>query len=147
MKYLFGAAALALTATAAAVAHEGASGVVKQRMDAMQSIAGALKSIKKEIGEGESYDAAAIKRDAEAIARHGGEAMTSLFPEGSKHGPTEAKSVIWTEWRDFAAKAEDLRARADDLAASAMPGAPPTAEFKRVVQACAACHKLYREKR
>ena len=39
--------------------------------------------------------------------------MTELFPQGSQHGPSEARDEIWTNWKEF----EDLSNRLKVLAA------------------------------
>lgn len=128
-------------------AHDGAMGVVKERMDAMKTIASSLKAIKREIGKGAGYNADKVKEQAEVIAGHGGKSMTGLFPHGSANGPSEARPEIWNDWAGFERRATELEAAATALKSAAAPGEPPKQAFKRLVGACAACHKPYRAKR
>jgi cytochrome c556 len=128
-------------------AHDGAMGVVKERMEAMKSIAVSLKAIKGELGKGAGYSAAEVRAQAEAIAGHGGSAMTDLFPPGSASGPSEARKEIWYDWAAFDRRAAELEAAAIALKSTAAPSKPPNQAFKRLVGACAACHKTYRAKR
>ena len=116
----FGAAAvLALSLSATAVAHDGATGVVKQRMDRMAAIGDANKALRAIFAGEASYDTNAVAEHAQTIRGHSGEAITSLFPEGSLHGPTEAKPEIWDEWDEFVSLANRLRRVADGLVSAA----------------------------
>lgn len=137
---------LALAAGGAA-AHKGATGIVKQRMDAMKSMADATKAVKAELGKGAGYDAAVVIFHAGAIETHAGQDLVALYPKGSDGHPSEAKPKIWSEPAAFATAAETLKLRAQALAAAAKSGTPPNAEFKALLQACAACHKSFRVKR
>ncbi len=111
-------AAVAFGAVGAA-AHEGATGIVKERMDAMDDVARAMKSIAAMLRGKEPYRTEKVKSLARSIEGHGGEALTRLFPEGSLQHPTGAQPSIWTDWNRFRDLAEQLSARAGDLAAAA----------------------------
>lgn len=100
-------------------AHEGATGVVKERMEAMKTIGAAMKRIAAMLRGLQDYDAAAVAEAARAIEAHGGDAMTALFPEGSAHEPSEARPVIWKDWEQFKALAQDLAVYSRALAAAA----------------------------
>lgn len=83
------------------VAHGGATGVVKERMDLMEDMKDVVKEVSA-IFKGETdYNADTIRKAAETIKTHSGEAMTKLFPEGSLSGHSEAKPLIWDEWQRF----------------------------------------------
>jgi cytochrome c556 len=86
----------------AALAHSGATGVVKERMEGMKAM---------------------------GDRGHAGSAMTELFPEGSNAVPSEAKEDIWKEWETFAAMAHQLEVMAEALgrAAANATGAGPDA--------------------
>jgi len=73
------------------MAHDHATGVVKERMDMMEAMAKRLKSIRERIGG--KRDLAAIKADAEAIASHAPH-LVHLFPPGSTQKPTDARATI-----------------------------------------------------
>ena len=90
------------------LAHEGATGVVKERMEAMKAIGAAMKRIAAMMRGLQDYDAVAVADAARTIEAHGGDAMTDLFPQGSAHDPSEARPVIWEDWDRFKALAQDL---------------------------------------
>lgn len=112
---LLGGAAIA-GLSAAAFAHSGATGVVKDRMEAMKSMGEAIKRIKPMMSGEAEYDAAAVKKAAETIAAEAGAAMTNKFPEGSTDAPSEVLPRAWEEWDRFTALAAQLEMAADGLA-------------------------------
>lgn len=141
------AAAIATTLSLAApsVAHEGATGVVKQRMHAMKMIAGATKRIKQALAA-KPYDPNATVAAARQIEAHAGDALTKLYPKGSAKAPSEARPEIWSDWPGFQTRAATLAARANALAVAAGETGPATSAFQALVKACAACHTTYRAK-
>ena len=115
-----GAAIVGLSATA--FAHSGATGVVKERMDAMKSMGEAIKQITPMMSGEAAYDQAAVRAAAQSIAKDAGEAMTSLFPEGSTDHPSEVLPRTWDEWDRFVALADQLQVAASGLALAAGNG-------------------------
>ncbi|MBO9463226.1 MULTISPECIES: cytochrome c [Stappiaceae] len=109
------AGTLVLAGAAAALAHGGATGVVKERMDAMGEMGDVMKSLSSIMRGDKGYDAAAVRSGAEAIQSHSGEALTKLFPEHSIEGSSEAKPEIWSNWQEFKSLADQL-----DLFAAAL---------------------------
>lgn len=100
-------ACLALGA-AEALAHGGASGVVKERMDLMEGIGKAMKTLASIFKGERDYDPAVVRAAAAEIRDHGGDKITALFPEGSLDKPTEALPTIWQDWAAFEALAGRL---------------------------------------
>lgn len=92
----------------AALAHEGATGVVKERMVLMEGFGDAMKSLTAMMRGKQSYDADRVRAAASKIADHGGESLTRLFPENSLDAPTIATPAIWTDWERFSALANQL---------------------------------------
>lgn len=126
-------------------AHEHATGVVKERMDAMTDMAKRNKSISQWLRS--KRDLADIKADAEAIASHAGH-IAHLFPQGSTAAPTRAKAAIWQDFADFEGKAKALEEASRALAAtSASDAAALTAAATAMTRACTACHEKYRTRR
>ncbi len=128
-----------------ASAHDGATGVVKQRMEAMKSLADAAKRIKQALAA-TPYDPAATTVAARQIETQAGDALTRHYPEGSAMAPSEAKPEIWTDWPGFQRRAASLAARAGALADAAAEPGSATSAFQDLVMACAACHTAYRAK-
>lgn len=91
-----------------ALAHGGATGIVKERMDGMAAMQKAVKAVTPIMRGQVEYDADAVRSFAAAVEMHSGEAMTKLFPEGTGGKPSEAKDAVWTEWEGFESLAMDL---------------------------------------
>lgn len=128
-----------------AIGHDHATGVVKERMEQMDTMAKLMKAIGERIKS--KRDLAAIKADAiaiSALAPH----VTHLFPKGSTQAPTEAKLTIWNNWPDFENKARALEVESGKLAnISADDFAALSTQVRAVSQACGACHEKYRAKK
>jgi cytochrome c556 len=138
--------ALAIAAVSLpSAAHDHATGVVKERMDMMETMAKRMKAIRQRIDS--KQDLAAIKADAEAIASHAPH-ITHLFPPGSTQRPTDARGTIWQNWADFERKATDLEVESKKLMnANPADFDALSAQARAVSQACGACHEKYRVKR
>jgi cytochrome c556 len=127
------------------VAHDHATGVVRDRMEMMESMAKRMKAIRERIDR--KGDLAAIKSDAEAIASQAPH-LVHLFPPGSTQKPTDAKSAIWQQWPDFERKANELEAESKKLmTANSDDYGVMSAQVRAVTQTCVACHEKYRTKR
>jgi cytochrome c556 len=125
-------------------AHEGAQGVVKERMDAMESMAKAMKSIAQKLKSKRGLEL--IKSEARSI-QEGAAKMPSLFPSGTDGHPSAAKPTIWTKWTDFEAKAQELASESAKLAEGDTRDAKVlTSQVARVSQTCSSCHDTYRAK-
>ena len=132
-----------VTACQPSVAHDHATGVVKERMDMMEAMAKRMKAIRERI---DARDLAAIKGEAEVIASHAPH-LVHLFPPGSTQKPTDAKKAIWQNWADFERKAAALEAESKKL----MNASPDdlnalSVQFRAVSEACGGCHEKYRTK-
>lgn len=128
-----------------AVAHDGASGVVKQRMDAMSKIAAHLKSVNAMLRGTADFDAEAVQSamgEVAMFARH----MPDMFPKGTDAPPSEAGPKIWTDKADFDAKFVDLAtaARAMSDAAASGDKASMGQAFGGLAKTCKGCHADYR---
>ena len=143
--WAFGAGLLALSSSLSP-AHEGAAGVVKQRMDEMEKIGRTVKRINERLkskrGLGE------IGHDAEEI-RTAAARMPSLFPQGSRDGHTEATAAVWDRQPEFIAAARVLEQEAEKLAAAVRSGTDGAvaAQFRSLTRACSGCHDIFRSKR
>ena len=130
-----------------ALAHEGATGVVKERMDLMDRQKDDMKIIGDMAKGNTPFDAskaAEAARDIGVTAKK----IHELFPEGSLDKESEALPAIWKEWDRFTRNAEDLDRVANELAAALDDGnADWTGAFKKVSDACKACHQDFRAKK
>jgi cytochrome c556 len=126
-------------------AHEHATGVVKERMDAMSDMAKHQKAISQRLQN--KRDLTAIKADAEAIAAHAPH-ITHLFPAGSTQKPTQARPAVWQNWSDFENKAKALETASRALAeTSASDVQALTAAATALTRTCADCHEKYRARK
>jgi len=116
-------AAVLIAGTAVtAFAHSGATGIVKERMDAMLAMGKAVKTVAPMMRGETAYDAETVRDAARLFQQHAGESMTNLFPEGTGGMPSEAKDEVWTEWDRFAALASQLEEYSEGLERAADNG-------------------------
>ena len=129
----------------AALAHEGATGVVKERMDLMKGQGKNMKLIGDMAKGKKRFDAA----KAAAAARDLGSTthkIPDLFPKGSSGHPSEALDAIWEDWERFTEDAKNAEEAANGLAATleANPPGEWKAAFKSMIDACKSCHESFR---
>ena len=136
---------IAISAAAVAFAHEGAVGIAKERMDAMENMDDVAKAVARKISNNRNL--ASITGDAVKI-RATLEKIPTLFPEGSGTGVTMAKPEIWRNWDAFRARAAKAVEESDKLAATASGGDPKAirTQFMALERACTACHNEFRAK-
>jgi len=145
-KHIWLAVALTVAVPLASFAHEGATGVVKDRMDLMTAMGKELKSVGQKVASNRNL--ASISDSATKIKAMS-ENITKLFPPGSLDKPTDAKPAIWEQWDRFEGHVSDLQKSLDALAAIAPSGDPKqvSAKFKAVDRSCSACHDDFRQKK
>ena len=151
---------LLLASGTVAQAHSNATGVVKERMEAMKAIGKATKSIVAMMRGKQDYDAASVAAAAGSIAEHGGDDLLLQFPKGSLDAPTEALPVIWEEWVAFKTQVEDLRREAvllQTVAGNGPAGFGETVPYTedrsqpagpvatRLLKTCKECHSKFRK--
>jgi cytochrome c556 len=142
-------AALAVLVSATlALAHEGATGVVKERMDLMKRQQKDMKLIGDMAKGKKPFDAAKAAEAARDIGETA-KKIHDLFPEGSLGGKSEALDTIWKEWDRFTTNDDDLASVADALALSLGDAANGAwkADFQKVTDACKSCHQDFRAKK
>jgi len=130
-------------------AHEGATGIVKERMDLMSSIADGSKLVGDMLKGKREMDFAAIINAAQLNQNHAAR-IPELFPdseESRKGHKTEALPVIWERWSEFeslAKKLEEESARLAELAETANKQAIRK-QFLKVAKSCRGCHSDFRK--
>jgi len=136
--------------TSRSMAHEGADGVVKQRMQAMKDMGQAMKDLAAIVRRQTPYDAERVKANARTIAGHAGPSLLSLFPEGSNGPPSEARQTVWQDWQDFSRLASDLAEKATALEVATLQAVASNSSalmapaFAALGKVCSACHKSFR---
>lgn len=140
------AAAAFIGVAGTALAHSGATGVVKERMDGMKEMSHAVKALGAARAGAIAFSPDVIRRAAAALARHAEEGKT-LFPEGSLDHPSEALPSIWTDRAGFDRIFDDLVEASAALDAAADDEAAALTAADAVAATCKACHAKYREKK
>ena len=136
--------AIAISLSAGAMAHSGATGVIKERMDFFTRSKDNMKVINMHLRGG---DYRAIVPLAEDI-RDWASKMPDYFPQGSDGKPSEAAPEIWMDFNGFTEAAKDHYEAADTLVSAAKyENAGDIAKaFKATAKTCKSCHKSYRRK-
>ena len=137
------ALALSLSSPPAALAHKGAMGIVKERMDKFEASEKATKRIKQALSRG---DTAVITAEAEFLVSWARE-MESYFPKNSNQFPSEAKDEIWLQWDDFVGAIHSFDQVAQALIEAAATEDPRVmgSAFKEMTKSCKSCHQQFRE--
>ena len=145
IKPALAAAALALAATSLSVlAHEGATGVVAERMASMKEIARHMKGFNAALKTRSSVTPEMVAH-AEGIHRRVDD-LNKMFPAGSDHGHTEAKPDIWRDPKKFEAMVVAFDADAKALVAASRSGdyGRVKSQFAAVARQCQSCHESFR---
>lgn len=147
-KWLAIAAIFALFAPLGAAAHEGAEGVVMQRMEMMKSMGKNMKALNAMARGKAPMDAKAIAAAATELRGHSA-MLPKMFPEGTNKPPSEAKPEIWQDWDKFRRLWTQLNEKASVLAESGKAGDHKTLAkaFRGVGKVCSSCHKAFRSKK
>ncbi len=121
-KYAFGGAVALSIFGAAVMAHNGAKGVVLERMNGMSAMRNVMRDLAPMMQGQTSYDVAAVQAGAASLLEHSGENMNRMFPEEPVAAASFAKPEIWRNWERFVAMSEDLRTYAHGLSTAAPNG-------------------------
>jgi cytochrome c556 len=149
IKTLAAGAAITLVVITTAMAHEGATGMVKMRMDAMSAIGDHMKSISAMLTGKTAFDSALVSKQAEEIAGHAA-AFPDHFMMQMDDQMTEAAPAIWEKPDEFNKQAAELASLADMLSAKAADadnGDTLMADFQAIAGTCKSCHEQFRIKK
>jgi cytochrome c556 len=124
-------------------AHEGAKGMVNERMNAMKSLKADMKAISDMLRGRVVFKADEVQWWADRIRAHGRD-FARLCPEDSNKAPSEASPRIWSEWLRFLRRSQDMTAAAGALMKAANREAAARMAFGELAQACRSCHDDYR---
>lgn len=133
-----------------ALAHDGATGIVKERMDAMEEMSKQSKKITRIIKNKEPIDTASLINTADLFLKHGNK-MQSLFPD-SEHSrmKSEALPAVWEDWQDFTRRIDEFVLLSKNLKTQAESNATNkelTTAFRDTALSCRGCHKKYRKRK
>ncbi|MFT6304551.1 MAG: cytochrome c556 [Granulosicoccus sp.] len=139
------------------MAHSGAMGIVKERMDGMSILGDHAKSVGNMLKGKTPFQIAVVQEAAQSFVTHG-EQIPNLFPntkESREGAETEALPVIWDNWENFTALATQFTEDSQKLLT--LSGVLSTdsqsaedqsravrAAFFRSSKSCSACHERFR---
>ena len=106
----------------AALAHNGATGVVMERMMGMSAIRDVLKELAPMMQGQVPYDEWTVRDAATVLKSHAGDNMARLFPDEPIPASSFAKPEIWGDWARFEALSEELQLYAEGLDIAAVNG-------------------------
>jgi cytochrome c556 len=131
----------------AAFAHQGASGIVLERMQIMKTMERELKAILQELAGQQPPDAKRLNFHIQALYAACGE-IGGKFPQGSSDPHSHALPAVWERPEEFARMMQQLHERSGQLAhlntSSAEREALLTAA-KAIGAACQHCHETFRK--
>jgi cytochrome c556 len=129
-------------------AHDGAVGIIKERMEAMLTVGRAMKDITRIVRSERPLHNIKIAKASGKIGHHAGN-MSTLFPVGSTNEISRASLKIWESWDEFTNQANKLGAAANGLARVAIVGDETKiiAAHRKLQKSCGNCHKQYRLKK
>jgi cytochrome c556 len=139
--------ALLMIAALCALAHEGATGIVLDRMKAMGSVGEEMKALTRLVRD-KNAPMPEIARRARRI-RELMQNLTGMFPPGSDKAPrTEATAAIWQNWSEFENMSNRVERYAAELATAAEGGDRSKAResFTALSDTCSSCHERFRVK-
>jgi cytochrome c556 len=127
-----------------AFAHGKATGIVRERMDSMTTLASTMKSLATMAKSDAAMDSIIIQTAAQTILDHSGQNLTKLFPAGStKH--SEATPLVWSQSDEFTELSEKLSELGKSL--TDVSDKPELlTRVKELGATCTACHADYRQK-
>ena len=130
----------------AAIAHEGAHGIIAVRMKAMKTMQQELKAIGEMLTDKQPFDSASIRRHAEILHENCHE-MGNMFPPGSIDHHSRANPTIWKQHDVFQDDVEKLHQASEDFVTKATAGDSKQRlrqSFEAVERACKSCHEVFR---
>jgi cytochrome c556 len=129
-----------------AVAHEGATGIIAERMDTMDAISEANRTLVS-ISRGRAdFDLATVQSAASVITKNAGQSLVDMFPEGSISDTSEAKADIWLDFDRFSNLAMNLESTAKVLSQITSEDEFKSS-FDAMAKNCGGCHRNFREKK
>ena len=133
-------------ATGVALGHEGATGVVAERMTIMKNMGRELKAIANLLAAPTSLDPAAVIRHAHAFHENCHKTTSILFPPGSIDHHSRALPIIWEKPEAFEQEIQRLHSAAEVLTAAASSGnrAKLMDAVRHVQETCTGCHETFR---
>jgi cytochrome c556 len=138
-------------------AHEGATGIVKERMESMKTLGDHAKIVGNMFKGKQPFELSAVQTAAATFVTHG-QKIPTLFPDteaSRRGGNTEALPAIWSDWEAFSTLAERFTSESqllvditESLEENVKLGDKNVRKvrtaFFRAAKGCRQCHKKFR---
>ena len=123
-------------------AHEGAKGIIKERMDKFKMSKGLMKKINKGL---QNDNFIIIEKSAQTLLNWSKE-MSNYFPEGSDTPPSEASSDIWLDPEGFKIAIKNFELASLELITQSKSKNfdMTVSSFRNLAQTCKGCHQKFR---
>ena len=123
-------------------AHEGAKGIIKERMDKFKK----SKKLMKKINKGLQNDNFIIIEKSAQTLLNWSKEMSNYFPEGSDTPPSEASSDIWLDPEGFKIAIKNFESASLELITqSKNENFDMTVNsFRDLAKTCKGCHQKFR---
>ncbi len=131
------------------MAHRGATGIVKERMEVMKAIGKAMKSLAAIVKGEAKFSEETVGNASTTISSHARKAK-DLFPdtpESRKADVSEAAPAIWENKAEFLALADKLAESAEELEFAATDASTLASQMGVIGANCKSCHKKFRIKK
>ena len=123
-------------------AHEGATGIIKERMDKFKM----SKSLMRKINKGLQNDNFVIIEKSAQTLLNWSKDMSNYFPEGSDTPPSEASSDIWLDPEGFKIAIKNFETASLELIAQSQNKDfdMTISSFQNLAKTCKGCHQKFR---
>ena len=123
-------------------AHEGAKGIIKERMDKFKISKNLMKKINKGL---QNDDFLTIEKSAQTLLKWSKE-MPNYFPEGSDTPPSEASSDIWLDPEGFKKAIKNFELASLQLITQSQNKDfdMTVNSFRSLAKTCKGCHQKFR---
>lgn len=130
-----------------ALAHEGATGIIAERMTAMKNMGRELKALEDILARNAApLDISSIVQHAEALHENCHRTI-GLFPPGSVDHHSKALPAIWEKPEAFNEQMHRLHSATEALVGITALGdeAALAASVKQIKEICGGCHETFRK--
>ena len=126
-------------------AHQGAHGVIMERMTLMKDFGASMKAISAVFKNGTPYDPELVASQSATLSTLS-KKIPGLFRSKNTQKPSEAKVSIWEDWQEFERLTRDLDDQSSSLAeqAKTLSARDARGRFARIAKTCTACHAKFR---
>ncbi len=140
--------AIALVAVAVMIpggAHEGATGIVKERMYIMKGIKDDRGEMREMVRGEQRYTKGKFMERVQTVKAVSAD-IPALFPAGSTQKPSEALPAIWDNWDDFTARSNRFHELVLSLETAVEGGDRNLVKssFRDLARTCKGCHDDYK---